>query len=247
MPRPSDTPPVPDQLDWDLWLGPAAWRPYHPAYVPAMWRGWLDFGTGALGDMGCHILDPVFWALKLGSPLAVEANTTHYQEENASETYPVASIVRFEFPARHGMPPLKLTWFDGGMLPPRPSALPSDEGIGSNGAYFLGSEGTIAHGSHGASNCRILEATTRSYPAPPESIERVLDHHQDWLGACRGGQPASSSFAYGGPLTEMVLLGVIAMRIKNMRLLWDAERKQFTNSEEANALVSPVFREPWTL
>ena len=143
MPRPTETPPIPDTLDWDLWLGPANYRPYHPAYAPIFWRSWIDFGTGPLGDMGCHILDPAFWALQLGSPTSVEANTSYNPdpslwktlfggevdhkepvaqqiEQMRTETYPSASIIRYEFPAHGAMPPVQLTWYDGGLLPPRP-------------------------------------------------------------------------------------------------------------------------------
>ena len=271
LPRPKDTPPVPDALNWDLWLGPVKYRPYHPIYAPTYWRGWLDFGTGALGDMGCHILDPAFWALKLGSPVSVEANTSYnpnpefwmsclgssknpkeeipkYLEELRRETYPVASIVRYEFPARGNMPPVKLTWFDGGILPPRLEGM--EKGHGGNGALIIGDKGVIRHGSHGASGCRIIpESKMRLYlrRLPPKTIKRVKDHHQDWIDACKGGDPASSNFDYGGPLTEMVLLGVIAMRVKDTKLLWDSENMRFTNSEEANRLVKPSYHNGWTL
>lgn len=271
LPRPKDTPPVPDTLKWDLWLGPVQYRPYHPIYAPIYWRGWLDFGTGALGDMGCHILDPAFWALKLGSPLSVEANTSYnpnpelwmsclansrnpkeeipkYLEELRKETYPVASIVRYEFPARGNMPPVALTWSDGGMLPPRLEGMA--KGHGGNGAFIIGNKGIIRHGSHGANGCRIIpESKMREYmrKLPPKTIKRVKGHHQDWIDACKGGDPAGSNFDYGGPLTEMVLLGTIAMRIREKKLLWNAEKMEFTNSKEANELVKPIYRNGWTL
>ncbi|GAF88803.1 unnamed protein product, partial [marine sediment metagenome] len=221
LPRPKDTPTVPDTLNWDLWLGPAQFRPYHPIYAPIYWRGWLDFGTGALGDMGCHILDPAFWALKLASPVSVEANTSYnpnpefwtscfagskspkseipkYLDELRKETHPVASIVRYEFPARGKMPPVALTWFDGGMLPPRPEGM--EKGHGGNGAFIIGDKGVIRHGSHGANGCRIIpESRMKEYlpQLPPKTIKRVKNHHQDWLNACKGGDPASSNFDYG--------------------------------------------------
>lgn len=269
LPRPKHTPAVPDTLNWDLWLGPAQYRPYHPVYAPIYWRGWRDFGTGALGDMGCHILDPAFWALKLGSPVSVQANTSYnpnpefwteclgrggspkeeipdYLEELRKETYPVASIVRYEFPARGKMPPVKLTWFDGGMLPPLPKV--ARKGHGGNGAFIIGDKGVIRHGSHGAAGGRIIpESKMNAYTRPPKTIERVKDHHQDWIDACKGGKPASSNFDYGGPLTEMVLLGIIAIRVKDKKLLWDAEKMQFTNSKEANKLIKPIYREGWKL
>jgi hypothetical protein len=152
--RPKETPPVPATLDWD-WAGPGPIG-HHPIYCPMSWRGWWDFGTGALGDMGCHIIDPAFWALKLGAPTRVEATTTHYPPEVASETSPRASIVRYEFPARGDMPPVKLTWLDGRLMPPRPKDLERNRRLEGNGAIFLGDKGTIMHGSHGAGGLRIV-------------------------------------------------------------------------------------------
>jgi len=249
MARPKETPPIPKTLDWDLWLGPVKHRPYHPIYCPLSWRGWWDFGTGALGDMGCHILDPVFWALKLGSPSRVEAATTHYKPEIASETYPRASMVRYEFPARGDMPPVKLTWFDGRLMPPRPRDLEAGRNLGTNGALLMGDKGTIMHGSHGAGGVRIIpETKMRAYKRPPQTLPRVKGRHeQDWVRACKDGKPASSSFEYGGPLTEMVLLGVLAMRLKNTPLEWDAENLKVTNCDEAAPYVKPTFRAGWTL
>ncbi|MBD3266239.1 gfo/Idh/MocA family oxidoreductase, partial [bacterium] len=162
--RPEETPPIPDFLDWDLWLGPAPYRPYHPAYCPTKWRAWLDFGTGAIGDMGCHIMDPAFWALDLGSPEYVEATTTHWEEDVASETYPRAAIVRYQFPAKGNRPPVRLTWFDGRLKPPTPDILSPKVNLGTNGALYIGEDGAIIHGSHGAGGLRILpEEKNKSY------------------------------------------------------------------------------------
>ncbi len=252
MARPKETPAVPETLDWDLWLGPAAYRPYHPIYHPMSWRGFWDFGTGALGDMGCHILDPAFWTLRLGHPTRVEASTTHYEPEVAAETYPRASIVRYEFPARGDMPPVKLTWFDGRLLPPRPKDLEPGRRLGTNGALFIGDKGTIMHDSHGAGGVRIIpETKMRAYQRPAESLPRVKDgsggHERDWVRACKDGKPASSSFEYGGPLTEMVLLGVLAMRLKDTPLEWDGAKMKVTNNDEADKYIRPAFREGWAL
>jgi predicted dehydrogenase len=252
MARPKDTPPVPATLDWNLWLGPAQYRPYHPVYCPTTWRGWWDFGTGALGDMGCHILDPAFWTLRLGHPTRVEATTTHYQPEVASETYPRAAIIRYEFPARGDMPPVKLTWFDGRLLPPRPKDLEPGRRLEGNGALLIGDKGTIMHGSHGAGGVRIIpEVKMKAYVRPDKTIPRVKGgqsgHEQDWIRACKDGKPASSTFDYGGALTEMVLLGVLAMRVKDTPLEWDSVNLKITNNSEANKYVTPVFREGWAL
>ncbi len=171
MARPKETPEVPKTLDWDLWLGPVQYRPYHPIYHPMSWRGWWDFGTGALGDMGCHILDPAFWVLKLGQPTRVEATTTHYQPEVASETYPRAAIIRYEFPARGDMPPVKLTWSDGRLMPPRPRDLEPGRRLDGNGALLIGEKGTIMHGSHGAGGVRIIpETKMKAYKRPEKTI-----------------------------------------------------------------------------
>ena len=252
MKRPEETPPVPSTLDWDLWLGPAQYRPYHPIYHPLTWRGWWDFGTGAFGDMGCHIVDPAFWTLNLGSPTSVQATTTHWEPGISDETYPRASIVRFQFPARGKMPPVKLTWYDGRLKPPIPDDFEPGREIGANGAIFVGEKGNIMHGSHGASDVRIVpESRMRDYRRPARTLRRVKDgqggHERDWVRACKDGVPASSSFEYGGPLTEMVLLGVLAMRMKDRRLEWDPVTLQITNDEEANRLVNPPYRQGWVL
>ncbi|OPZ04815.1 MAG: 1,5-anhydro-D-fructose reductase [candidate division BRC1 bacterium ADurb.BinA364] len=250
MERPADEPPPPAALDWDLWLGPAPYRPYHPDYLPFKWRGWVDFGTGALGDMGCHILDPMFWALKLGEAetVEVEATTTHQNEKVARETFPVASIVRYAFPARGGMPPLKLTWFDGALRPPRPDDMEPERELRGEGGLLVGENGNILHGSHGASGMRIVpETKMKAYALPEKTLPRSQGHHKDWILACKGGQPASANFDYGGPLAELALLGVLAQRNQNRKLVWDAKTMRIVNDEKANAMVTPAFRDGWHL
>ncbi|MFB0525492.1 MAG: Gfo/Idh/MocA family protein [Phycisphaerae bacterium] len=250
MKRPTDRPPIPEGLDWDLWLGPAPYRPYHPDYLPFKWRGWVDFGTGALGDMGCHILDPVFWALRLDEveTIEIEATTTHFDPEIMRETYPVASIVRYKFPGRGSMPPVKLTWSDGRLRPPRPDDMEIKRKFGGEGALLIGENGNIMHGSHGASEVRIVpESKMKAYKLPAKTLPRSQGHHQDWILACKGGKPASSNFNYGGPLTEMVLLGVLAVRNQNRKLIWDVKNMRITNDQEANKYVNPPYRKGWTL
>lgn len=250
MRRPTDMPAVPDGLDWDLWLGPAQDRPYHPAYLPFKWRGWVDFGTGALGDMGCHILDPVFWALKLGEvdTIEVEATTTAYDPKIIKETYSVASVVRFKFPARGKMPAVELIWSDGRLRPPRPKDMEIERRFGGEGALLVGENGNIMHGSHGAGGLRIVpETKMKAYELPPKTLQRSQGHHKDWILACKGGKPASSNFDYGGPLTEMALLGVLAIRNQNRKLIWDVKNMRITNDEEADKYVRPPFRDGWTL
>ncbi|WP_199221052.1 Gfo/Idh/MocA family protein [Coraliomargarita sinensis] len=250
-PRPEGTPPVPDYLDWDLWLGPAEERPYHPAYHPMQWRSYYDFGTGALGDMGCHILDPSFYALELGSPTVLEGSTTHWKDKVKNETFPRASILRMEFPSRGSRPPVTLNWTDGRLLPGRPKEIPNDVELPASGAMLIGDEGVILHGSHGAHNIRIFpEARRQAFlkNRPPKTIPRVKGTHEsDWIRAIKTGQPACSDFNYGGALTEMVLLGVLALRVPNQRLEWDSKALQFKDHEVANSLVHKKYRSGWEL
>ncbi|MHC4623290.1 MAG: Gfo/Idh/MocA family protein [Planctomycetota bacterium] len=256
--RPKDVPPVPAALDWDLWLGPAPQRPYHPSYLPFNWRAWWDFGTGALGDMACHVLDPVFWALKLGYPKAVEACHSYdvremWKRADNTETYPRASIVRYEFPARGGMPPVRLKWYDGGMLPPRPEELEPSRQIDKKGSgvIFVGDKGKLMCGTYGDSPRLIPESKMREYKRPAKTLARIEGgvggHEKNWVRACKGGEPACSNFDYAGFLTEAVLMGNLAIRHPGMRLNWDGENMRVTNLPEANEYVRREYREGWTL
>ena len=250
--QPRETPPVPESLDWDQWLGPVPFRPYHPEYHPTKWRAWIDFGTGPLGDMGCHILDPAFWALELGAPGSVQASSTHYEPAVASQTFPRASIVRYEFPARGSKPPVKLTWYDGRLLPPIPEELEPGRALPGSGALLVGTKGKILHGSHGADGVRLIpEKRMQEYQRPPKTLRRITEGHEgDWIRACKegkGGTPPCSTFEYGGALTEMVLLGVLAIRVKDQRLEWDGPNLRFTNNEKANELLHIRYRDGWSL
>ncbi len=246
---PKSFPPVPDTLNWDLWLGPAKDRKYHPAYVPFKWRGWLDYGTGALGDMGCHIVDPAFWALDLAKPASVRAEVEHVKPELANEVFPISSTLTYEFPARGKLAPMKLIWTDGHFKKKVPPMLEKGRGMPASGAVFYGSKETIMHGSHGAGGMRVIpETRMKAFTRPEKTLPRVRGGHEgDWIRACKDGKPASSNFSYGGPLTEMVLLGVIAMRVPGKTLNWDSDNLRFTNSDEANAFVHPPYRKGWTL
>lgn len=240
--------PVPETLDWNLWLGPAPERPYHRTYVPGKWRGWLQFGTGAIGDWVCHVVDPVFWALKLGSPTTILGESDDYDLKLHAESCPKSSVIRYEFPARGDMPPVTLTWYEGGTRPPRPADLEEGKRLPDTGAVVVGEKGTIVYGSHGAGGARILpNAATRDYKNPAKSIPRSIGHHKEWIEACKGGKPAGSNFDYGGPLTEIALLGVIAMRCKGRKLRWDGAAMKFTNDNEANHWLHYGYREGWRL
>lgn len=261
MERPKETPPVPQTLDWDLWLGPAPHRPYHPAYLPTLWRGWWDFGTGGLGDMACHNLDPVFWALKLGHPTSVEAScsifvpTVTWDKPFNTESYPQASIVRYEFPQREQMPPVELTWYDGGLMPRRPAELEEGRPLGDRlgGAIFVGDKGKLICGSYGNSPRLIPESRMRAYKRPAPSLPRSVGHYKEWIEACKGGKPAGSDFDYAGLLTEVTLLGNIAVRMslmtqqKGLRLAYDGANMRITNLPEANEYIHRQYRDGWTL
>jgi predicted dehydrogenase len=262
--RPKGEPPVPETLDWDLWLGPAPQRPYNPAYLPFKWRGWWDFGTGALGDIGCHAMDPVFRALKLGAPISVQASSTRVN----TETYPLGSMVTYEFPARtetpqannrhvqgltgkmaggFAMPAGKLFWYDGDLRPPRPAGLPQHAEMGDNGRLLVGDDGFIL------GNSVFPEARAKEVEHLAKEIPRSKGHYEEWLAACKGDAPAGSNFDWAGPLTEAVLLGNVALRsqlredLTLMKLLWDGPGLKFSNSEAANKFLRREYRAGWTL
>jgi hypothetical protein len=256
--RPSEMP-VPAGLDWDRWLGPAPFRPYNSAYVPGTWRAWWEFGTGSLGDLGCHILDAPFWALKLKYPVSVEGCISTYwkglwqHDDPKLENYPRSSIVRYQFPARDAMPACKLTWWDGGMMPPRPDGLDPREPLGDDdgGVIFMGEKGVLICSCYGKRPRVFPEALMAEAKAIAPSIERIPGsiegHEKDWVRACKGGKPASSNFDYSGPLSETVLMGNLAVRFPNRKLLWDGEKMEVTNDADANAYTRPHYRDGWTL
>ena len=243
--RPATTPPVPSTLDWDLWIGPAQYRPYSPCYHPLVWRSWWEFGVGMMGDRGAHTLDAPYWALKLGHPESVEAVSTDVNEE----TYPVASILTYRFPARGDMPPVTLNWYDG-LRPPLPRELEDGRILGDKegGVLFKGTKGKLMCGTYNQSPRLIPESKMREYVQPAKTIPRINGtHEQDWVNSCKSGTPASSNFGYSGPFTEMVLLGNVAKRMNNKRLYWDGEKMKVTNEPEANRFVKPEYRKGWKL
>jgi predicted dehydrogenase len=245
--RPEEIPSVPPLLDWDLWLGPAPWRPYHPAYVPFKWRGWWDYGTGALGDMGAHIIDQPFWALKLEYPDTIEASSTAFNDE----TYPLASIVTYQFPARDKMPPVKFMWYDGGISPPRPPELEPGRkmGDGGGGVIFVGTKGKLMCSTYGNNPRIIPEPKMKEYELPEKTIPRSPGIHAEWINACKGGPPTTSNFDYAGKLTETMLLANIAIRLapRNTVLNWDGPNMRVTNLDEANQYIHKEYREGWKL
>ncbi len=243
--RPTDTPAVPDHLDWDLWLGPAPYRPYHPAYVPFRWRGWWDFGSGGLGDMGIHNLAPVFSALKLGVPTSVHASSTAVYEE----TLPLASTVHYEFPARGDMPPVTVHWYDGGLIAARPPELEDGRELPrEDGLIFVGDRGTMLVTGWGGNSPRLIpETKMKAYKQPLKRLLRSIGHYEEWIKACKEGTPTESSFDFAGPMTEAVLLGTVCVRAGGLKLLWDSASMKVTNLPEANQYVRCTYRESWTL
>ena len=237
---------VPDHVDWDLFIGPAAMRPYHRAYHPWDWRGWWDFGTGALGDMACHVVDVVFSAMKLGHPVSVEASSSAINTESA----PVASAIQYDFPSRPkegkiNMPAVSVYWYDGGLLPRRPEGLPDGEelGAGANGVIFRGSKGTLVCGNYGEKYRLLPEKKFANLPKPAAHLRRVgMSHEMDWVRACKESPENRvlplSNFEYSGPLNEMVVMGNLAVRLKslNKKLAWDGPNMRITNLSDSDVI-----------
>ena len=243
--RPLESYHVPAYLDWDLWLGPAAARPYNPAYAPFRWRGWWDFGTGALGDIACHSMDAAFWALDLGHPSRVEPEFTALFEESA----PAVSRISYDFPARGGRQAIKVVWRDGNLSPARPEEIGDERRwpIESSGQMWVGDDGKLFAGIYGE-NPRLLDAERdkdlKENP-PAEKYPRTEGVYTEWIDACKGGQPAGSNFAgHSGPLTEMVLLGNLAVRTGRVLELADW---QITNTGVPEEYIKPLYREGWSL
>jgi predicted dehydrogenase len=252
--RPADTPPVPPELDWDVWLGPAPQRPYNPAYVPFKWRGFWDFGTGAIGDMGIHNLDTAYWGLDPGIPLSVTVKDASpaITDPRTKETAPAWSIMELKFPGTGGKPPVTVMWYDGGKLPP--SELFQGEPLieKDGGSLVIGSKGTLFtrtwHGGESAANMFVLlpRKTFEAMELPAATLPRVVSHHQEWIDACRGGAQPQSNFGYAARLTESLLLGDLALRAGG-RIDWDADAMQARSNPSADALIRPAFRNGWTI
>ena len=270
---PTGKPPVPKELDWDLWLGPAAYRDYNPAYHPFNWRGWWDFGTGALGDMGCHMMDPPYRALGLGYPSEVECSVTaawegFFKQAFYTDSCPASSVVHLTFP-RPGKPDVKMTWYDGGILPERPDEVPPNVELGDNGVMMMGAKGVMMCEVYGQ-NPRLFPETLRAGTSKvAQTLARVpgadqSGHYTQWLEACKAGfgkKPLSSSFDYAGPMTETVIMGNLAIHSAMLRvatadgkgttfpgrkkLLWDGTNMKITNFDAANQFVSRPYRSGW--
>jgi len=241
--------PVPDTLDWPLWLGVALDRPYNVGYCPRNWRGWRAFGAGALGDMACHIMDPAFWALRLGD---AETFTVEALQRDAvnEHTFPVRQVIKYAFPARGDMPPVNVYWYDGGNMPPRPQGVPDDELVGdgewgerSNGSYFVGDDGHITCGEYGGRPRLLPDARMKDYIRPAEILERIpaQNHYGDWIRACKGGPAACSNFDYAAPFTVMVLMGCVALDM-DQPLTWSNGERRIVNRADHATLITKPYR-----
>ncbi len=275
IPTPTGKFEVPRELDWDLWLGTAPYRNFNPTYVPATWRGWTDFGTGSLGDMGCHFIDVPYRALKLGYPVSVHCSvgsvySGFFKEEVYTDSYPPSSVTYIKFPARGAMPPVELVWYDGGIKPRRPDELLPDETMGDwdGGILFEGSKGKLMGGLYGGDPTLLPTRLMKEVNLPPSKYPFVeggtAGHQTQWVKACKQGYGAytSSSFDKSGPLTETVLMGNLAVKSYNYQerngkgevsypgrkqLLWDGEKQRITNFEPANQFVKRNYRGNYTL
>jgi len=241
--------PVPDTLDWDLWLGPAQQRPYSSTIHPYNWRGWVPFGNGTIGDWTCHVIDPVFWAFDLGSPTSITAEVKDYDPKTQGDAFPKGDQIVFEFPAKGRRGPITLHWYSGSEKIPQAKELEAGRNGVDTGAYVYGDKGVIMYGSHGAGGVRIIpEAKMKEYKQPGQKIPRVRGGHGgDFIQAIREGRKAGSDFSYGGPLTEIAMLGVIALKMSGTKLIWDGVNAKFTNNAAANAYLNPPYRNGWTL
>jgi predicted dehydrogenase len=236
---PTDTPPVPDTLDWDLWLGAAPKRAYHPLYLPVIWRGWFDYGTGAMGDMAIHNMDPAFYALDLDAPASTEAQTSPLKKES----FPSWEIITYKFPAKGVRAAVKLVWYDGGKMPPPPPGLEGDRKLADNGIYFVGEKGTILCGGWSGPPRLVPESKMKDFVRPAKTIPRSIGHRAEWIAACKARKPddAKAGFAYSGPYTEALLVGNLAVRL-GKPIEWDAAAMKATNAPEADRLIRKTYR-----
>jgi predicted dehydrogenase len=241
VPKPA---PVPSTLDWEVWQGGTEPREYSPAYLPLIWRGYPDYGCGAIGDMACHILGTPNMALKLTAPVSVECMM---QEGKSEHTFPKKSLIRFDFPARGSMPPVSIFWHDGMEAQPKIEGVAAGEMLGDsdvNGSLFIGSKGMMTTGCYGERTRLIPVAKNQDYKLPAPCLTRSPGHYRDWIRACKGGEPSCSNFSIAAPFVQWMLLGVIAMKFEG-KLMWDAQKMQFSNNSAANQYLKPKFRKGW--
>lgn len=274
LPKPTGKFDIPNELDWNLWLGTAQQVDYNPAYLPFNWRGWWAFGSGALGDMACHIMDPIYRILPIKYPNSAECSIANqwadmWKEANYIDSCPLSSIIHLNYPRIDGKGDLKVSWYDGGLLPPRPDELLPEEAFGDwdGGCLFVGTQGKLLMDCYGANPCLLPTSWMKEKKLPPQTIKRVPEgHYLQWVNACiagYGNAETSSPFEYAGPFTESVLMGNLAIRSAMMvnpnskgcndkylgrkKLLWDAENMRITNFDPANQFVKREYRTGWDL
>ena len=251
--RPKGRPPIPDGFQWDLWLGPVPDMPYHPDYSHARFRGWYDFGSGALGDVGNIIFFKIFSILDLESPLSVEALPSRYyslrddtwHREVNQISFPRSSIIHWEFPARGDMAPLSLFWYDGGMRPILPDLQFQARDLQwFGGLIFIGDDGILIAGPQP----RLLpDSKMRDFVPPPETLPRPMPELDQWIQSCRGGAPTLANYEHIYAQTETVIIGNIALRHEGEKLMWDSEKAVFSHGNGANKLLTREYRPGWEL
>jgi predicted dehydrogenase len=234
--------PIPDTLSWDLFLGVGPTVPYHPIYHPFNWRGWIDWGCGAIGDMGAHLLDVTMWSLKLGLPTSIETVSSPFN----GASYPTATMTFYEFAARGSMPPVKLTWYDGGLMPRKPEEIGEEELKKEGGALLIGSKGKLMHDTYGANPRLLPKSLQDSAGNPPQKLPRIEkeEHEMNWVNAAKGKTEASCPFEYAAKLTETMLLGVVSLR-SGKKLEYDAANMRITNVPQANDYLKREYRKDW--
>lgn len=234
--------PIPGTLSWNLFLGVSPEVPYHPVYHPFNWRGWTDWGCGAIGDMGAHLIDVSMWALNLGLPTSVETVSTPFN----GASYPTAELIYYEFPARGNMPPVKLTWYDGGLMPAKPAELGDEELTKEGGAILIGSKGKLMHSTYGANPRLLPKSLQDSFGKPPQKLARIEkeEHEMNWVDAAKGKTQADCPFEYAAKLTEVMLLGVVSLHA-GKKIIYDGANMSVTNVSEANQYLSRQYRQGW--
>lgn len=240
--RPQESMPVPAGLNWDLWLGPREPRPFHTAYAPVSWRDFWAFGSGALGDFGCHDLNAPFWALDLREPASVQALPAGPMDR---EIAPHGEICYYHFAARGDKPPVKVTWYDGGLMPPRPEEF-EDEKMPDRGILFVGDKGLLVCGGAGGRPYLLPDSKMAGYKTPAPTLRRSKGHHRDWLDAIKGGPTPCSNFEYGAQLTELALLGLVSLRT-GRKIYWDAANMKAKGVPEADAIIKEQYRKGWEI
>ncbi len=234
--------PIPSTLSWDLFLGVGPIIQYHPIYHPFNWRGWTDWGCGAIGDMGAHLLDVTMWSLKLGLPTTIETVSSPFN----GASYPTASMTFYEFAAREGMPPVKLTWYDGGLMPRKPEEIGDEDLKKEGGALLIGTKGKLMHDTYGANPRLLPKSLQDSTGKPPQKLARIPNEHHEmnWVNAAKGKTEASCPFSYAAKLTETMLLGVVSLRA-GKKLEYDSANMRITNVAQANDFLKRQYRTGW--